>query len=266
MSDIYKLQYANNTLTYPGWNGYVCYEAPAGYPITYLSDEHVSVTGDDLYLPGNEGITLQSSYDPYYRISGYDITNGSIVDGKLVPTGPCTIKAVQKVNAFTASGTFNMPNSTITAWRQGVRSYGKLTYKTSNVPNSWSATRNNTWYTAANGSSPGPTTIYNNTTITAFVPTGTISAYNLHIYATVSAGRGVTDGRTITANSYVYVNNSYKTSAISYSNSRTPTWSKNYNVDYSNTGDFFLSAWQNYGNESKININPNLWSATGIAP
>ena len=26
MFDIYKLQYANNTLTYPGWNGYVGYE------------------------------------------------------------------------------------------------------------------------------------------------------------------------------------------------------------------------------------------------
>lgn len=106
MSDIYKLQYSGMTLTYPGWNGYVCYEKPDSYPITYLSDEHVHLTGDSIYIPGSEGITLQSSYDTYYRISGYDITNGSIIDGKLVPTGPCTIKAVQKVNAFTATGTW----------------------------------------------------------------------------------------------------------------------------------------------------------------
>lgn len=26
MADLYKLQYANNTLTFPGWNGYVGYE------------------------------------------------------------------------------------------------------------------------------------------------------------------------------------------------------------------------------------------------
>ena len=104
MSDIYKLQYAGRTLAYPGWNGYVCYEKPSGYPITYLSDEHVSITGDDLYIPGQSGITLDSGYDTYYRISGYDISDGSIVDGKLVPTGPCTIKAVEMINYFTATG------------------------------------------------------------------------------------------------------------------------------------------------------------------
>ena len=105
MSDIYKLQYANNTLTYPGWNGYVGYEKPAGYPITYLSDDHVSLTGDTtIFIPGSEGITLDSGYDAYYRISGYDITNGSIIDGKLVPTGPCTIKAVETPNYLTATG------------------------------------------------------------------------------------------------------------------------------------------------------------------
>lgn len=76
------------------------------FPITYLSDDHVHLTGDDMYIPGSEGIPLQSSYDNYYRISGYDITGGSIVDGKLVATGPCTIKAVQKVNAFTATGNY----------------------------------------------------------------------------------------------------------------------------------------------------------------
>ncbi|MGD7407449.1 hypothetical protein ACQCP7_25520, partial [Ralstonia pseudosolanacearum] len=88
MSDVYKLQYNGMTIAYPGWNGYVGYEQ-LGYPITYLSDEHVSLTGDvQIYIPGSEGITLDSGYDTYYRISGYDITGGSIVDGKLVPTGP----------------------------------------------------------------------------------------------------------------------------------------------------------------------------------
>ena len=105
MSDIYKLQYSGMTLAYPGWNGYVCYEKPTGYPITYLSDEHVSLTGEPLYIQGQSGITLDSGYDTYYRISGYDIENGSInEEGLLIPTGPCTIKAVEMVNYFTATG------------------------------------------------------------------------------------------------------------------------------------------------------------------
>jgi hypothetical protein len=79
-----------------------------GYPITYLSDDHVHLSGDTIYIPGSEGITLYSGYDTYYRISGYDITGGSIIDGKLVPTGPCTIKAVEKINYFTARGNFNL--------------------------------------------------------------------------------------------------------------------------------------------------------------
>ena len=103
MSDIYKLQYNGMTLAYPGWNGYVCYEKPDGYPVTYLSDDHVSVTGDDLYIPGSEGLQLQSSYDQYYRID-YEITNGEIVDGLLVPSGPCTVYAKDKINYFTATG------------------------------------------------------------------------------------------------------------------------------------------------------------------
>ena len=75
MADLYKIQYANNTLTYPGWNGFLQYENPmVGYPITYLADDHVHVTGATIYTPGDEGITLDSGYDTYYRISGYDIT------------------------------------------------------------------------------------------------------------------------------------------------------------------------------------------------
>lgn len=108
----------------------------AGYPITYLSDDHVHLTGDQIYIPGSEGITLDSGYDTYYRISGYDITGGSIVDGKLVPTGPCTIKAVEKINYFTATGRwFNMTtNST-----GGIPYYAVslCTYKTDNTPSNF---------------------------------------------------------------------------------------------------------------------------------
>ena len=108
MADTYKLQYNGMTLAYPGWNGFVGYEK-LGYPITYLSDDHVSVTGDTtLYVPGGTGITLQTAYDTYYRISGYDVTGGTVENGVLMPTGPCTVRAVEKLNTFTASGNFNL--------------------------------------------------------------------------------------------------------------------------------------------------------------
>lgn len=79
----------------------------AGYPITYLSDEHVQCTGDiDIYIPGGTGITLQTGYDTYYRISGYDVTGGTVENGVLIPTGPCTVRAVETPNYFTAMGNF----------------------------------------------------------------------------------------------------------------------------------------------------------------
>lgn len=152
MSDVYKLQYNGMTIAYPGWNGYVGYEQ-LGYPITYLSDEHVSLTGDvQIYIPGSEGITLDSGYDTYYRISGYDITGGSIVDGKLVPTGPCTIKAVEKANYFTATGNFEKGSNvtcdagtnygSTTIYSNVGQKYALHVGHTGDIPSSWYATSN----------------------------------------------------------------------------------------------------------------------------
>lgn len=104
MSDIYKLQYNGMTLAYPGWNGFLQYEKPAGYPITYIVETGGSLTGDQIYIPGSTGITLQTAYDTYYRFSGYEVTGGTIENNVLIPTGPCTAKAVFNLNYFTATG------------------------------------------------------------------------------------------------------------------------------------------------------------------
>lgn len=78
-----------------------------GFPVTYLADEHVQCTGDTtIYIPGGTGITLQTGYDTYYRISGYEVENGTIEDGVLIPSGPCTVRAVATPNYFTATGNF----------------------------------------------------------------------------------------------------------------------------------------------------------------
>lgn len=131
-----------------------------GYPITYLSDDHVSLTGDvSIFIPGSEGITLDSGYDTYYRISGYDITGGSIVDGKLLPTGPCTIKAVEKVNYFTATGGFES-GSNVTC------NGGSTTTTTTNVPAKYAILGNytgdisTTWYATSNRWHPNNASAY----------------------------------------------------------------------------------------------------------
>lgn len=123
-----------------------------GFPITYLNDEHVNVDGPSIYIPGGTGLQLQSSYDPYYRID-YEITNGEIVDGLLVPTGPCTVYAKDKINYFTATGNFEKgSNQSIAGPRQQkqiVWSYANVGEKyalhqahTGDIPASWYATSN----------------------------------------------------------------------------------------------------------------------------
>lgn len=88
MSDIYKLQYANNTLTYPGWNGYVCYEKPVitdldfgfsgldnnvlGYVKYTLPDLS---TGELTLGTGNEGQTLVTALPYGTDLSGYISAN-----------------------------------------------------------------------------------------------------------------------------------------------------------------------------------------------
>lgn len=78
-----------------------------GYPITYETTVGGSCTGDtDLYIPGGTGITLNTAYNTYYRFSGYEVTGGTINGNVLTPTGPCTARAIYKVNYFTATGNF----------------------------------------------------------------------------------------------------------------------------------------------------------------
>jgi len=120
-----------------------------GFPITYLADDHVQCTGDTtLYIPGGTGIALQTGYDTYYRISGYEVTNGTVENGVLYPTGPCIVKAVEKVNTFTATGGWET-GSNVTCTSNRPANYANVPSKyaihnahTGEVPASWYATSN----------------------------------------------------------------------------------------------------------------------------
>lgn len=230
-----------------------------GYPITYLSDEHVSLTGDQIYIPGSEGITLDSGYDTYYRISGYDITGGSIVDGKLVPTGPCTIKAVEKINTFSAAGKFSMntQGNFIIETKTTHHAYSYAYYTAGeNVPDSF---KNNTYNSTNNGT--------NYSRSDCWRPTGDISGYEF---------RG-------TANSTGFLEyTSYNVTKFSRlqvegNNFGAGNWSNSKNAPVTATGvtnntgyvrrDIYLANPSRREYVALIaSVSTNQWTASGIAP
>jgi hypothetical protein len=156
-----------------------------GFPVTYLADEHVHLTGDPIYIPGQSGITLDSGYDTYYRISGYEIDNGEIVDGVLIPSGPCTIKAVEKINYFTATGNFDKGSNVVA---NGNNAGDVAAYNTkwiyANVPEKYALYVNHTgdistsWYANSNRWNPSDASAYS-ITLNAIVKftAGTVGSY-----------------------------------------------------------------------------------------
>jgi len=235
-----------------------------GYPITYLSDDHVQCTGDvSIYIPGGTGITLQTGYDQYYRISGYDVTGGTVENGVLIPTGPCTVKAVQKVNYFTATGNFekgsNVAASTTNYNASTVNvpaKYAVHVGHTGDIPASWYSTSNR-W--KPNGVSSYSITLH---PIMQFTGTASYTAKN---------------GRAATALSLI---GSTTTQSQSFSTNGTTLGKSTYN--YNKT---FNSTTQNvnYGISAKLYAGhgyagypcsvtyvaaqtTGTWTATGIAP
>ena len=61
MADLYKLQYANNTLTYPGWNGYVGWKSD-------------NITLLDFYPVGTLYKSVNADFDPNVTFGGTWVT------------------------------------------------------------------------------------------------------------------------------------------------------------------------------------------------
>lgn len=113
------------------------------FPVTYQNDGHGTLTGDtNLGIPG-EPINLTTSYNTYYRFSGYQVTGGYIQDGKLYASAACTAKAIYKPNAFTATGTFNWSNWSMNATTTTKTYNAILKAFTGSKPSNWPATNGN---------------------------------------------------------------------------------------------------------------------------
>jgi hypothetical protein len=231
-----------------------------GFPVTYLADDHVSVEGPAIYIPGGTGLQLQSSYDPYYRIN-YEITNGEIVDGLLVPTGPCTVYAKDKINYFTATGNFEQGSnvSKSNGAANVPAKYALHKSHTGDIPTSWYATSNR-W-------KPNDVSAYSIT----LNPIMKFTANCTH--AGVRQGKAYVTG--------VSLIGSTQTQSQSYSktNDGSVTW--NYNKSFSTTTqnvDYGISAklnsvfdeyWGYTGRSTAAYIatgTTGTWTATGIAP
>ena len=108
MPDTYKLQYDGMTLTYPGWGGYVSFENQAFKTLTLLNSEGGTLTANTLTGYPGDTINLSTAYNTYWRFSGYQLTGDGTLANNTYTFGEedATICACYKVNAFTATGTF----------------------------------------------------------------------------------------------------------------------------------------------------------------
>jgi len=234
------------------------------YPITYESDDHTTITGDDSFIPGSTGITLQTGYDTYYRVSGYEVTGGTIEDGVLIPTGPCTAKIYSKPNTFTATGTWekgtNFTARTTAAGGSAMPTkYAVYGASTGDVPASWHSTSNR-W-------KPLDVSNYKiqlnmNTQWSAYVHEPRSVYASAHIFT--KAGDTVLD-TTVLNMQNIPSSNYYPSSSVN-----TVVTSDQYNVNYKLDANLWAgwnNYWENYGEMAYLATgNNSTWSATGYAP
>lgn len=237
-----------------------------GYPITYLSDDHVQCTGDTtIYIPGGTGITLQTGYDTYYRISGYEVENGTVENGVLIPTGPCTVKAVEKVNYFTATGGWekgsNVAASTTTYNASTVNvpaKYAVHVGHTGDIPTSWYATSNR-W-------KPNNVSAYSITLNPKMQFTGTASVTSNNNPNRATTAISLIGSTTTQSQSFGTAGKTIGKSTFTYNKTFTTTTQ---NVNYGISAKLQANHGYN-GNPCSVTYvaaqTTGTWTATGIAP
>ena len=153
MSDIYKLQYNGMTLAYPGWNGYVSYEAaPAFKTLTLCASNGGTLTADTITGFPGDTVQLSTAYNTYWRFSGYAKYGDGTLSNNTYTFGnddEQIVSAYFKPNAFTATGGFEK-GSNVTCTKKGSGStstnvgakYATHGAHTGEVPASWYSTSN----------------------------------------------------------------------------------------------------------------------------
>jgi hypothetical protein len=211
-----------------------------GFPITYQNDGHGTLTGDtNIGIPG-QPINLTTSYNTYYRLSGYQVTGGYVEDGKLYATAACTAKAVYKPNAFTATGNYNFGGVTANSWNRTWN--GIIRARTGSLPAGWGS--NGSTFVPSNASAYK---ITSNTTIHA--------KCNRQLWVTATLQAGSTNIKTVTATN----------GNVSYGGNVSPNI--NTSTTTQGTPKIYFKATGYYTNKvSATSMSPNGWTATGYAP
>ncbi len=239
------------------------------YTITLQNDGHGTVTANKLTATANQTVTLTPTYNTYYRFNNYAVTGGSVNGNTLTVTANCTAKANFKVNAFTASGTFEKgSNVSVSTKNTSVQSanipakYAVTSYHTTNTPTAWYNTSNR-W--KPNGASAYKITLHpimqvtsvcnitaNNTTPRSFTGCSLI-------------GSTATQSQTFSTTGYPA---SAATGSKTYSYNKTFT-STTQNVNYGISGKIQASRG-NASNATTVTYvaanTTGTWTATGYAP
>ena len=262
MPDIYKLQYANNTLTYPGWNGYLSYDAPAFKTLTLYNSEGGTLTANKLTGYPGDTINLSTAYDTYWRFSGYQLTGDGSLVGNDYTFGneDASICACYKPNAFTATGGFEK-GSDVTCTRS------KSGTADTNVPAKY----------AIHGAHTGeiPTSWYS--TSNRWNVNSTVSAYQITLNTKMTfQGHKVTERNEQYNITGVSLIGSTQTQSQVFNSTRaTGTYTYNYNKSFTSN-----TTGVNYGLSAKMHIKKlhgasakyiatgtnGGWTATGYAP
>ena len=177
MSDTYKLQYGDNTLTYPGWNGFVSYEdVPSFYTLTLQTDGHGTLSATTLTGFPGDTVSLSPTYNTYYRFNNYSVTGGTITDNMFTfGNEDATAQANFKVNYFTATGNFEKGSNQSVA---GTATQKKITWGYANVGEKYALHQAHTgdipstWYATSNRWNPNNVSSYSITLNTKMQFTG----------------------------------------------------------------------------------------------
>lgn len=229
-----------------------------GFPVVYQADNGVHLAGDPIAIPG-VGVNLTTSYDTYYRTNGYDITGGYIENGMLYATAACTARLKSKVNAFTATGSWEkgsdvtINGATTTQYSNVGAKYAVHGAHTGEIPAAWYSTSNR-WNV--------------NSTVSAYKitlnPKMTFQGYKAIDRYDGFSMTGVCLVGSTQSNSQTYSSPGSKgTYSYYYSKSFT---SNSTGVNYGVSAR--LGAYAKYGSWAKYIAagTSGTWTATGIAP
>lgn len=230
--------------------------------LTLETDGHGTLTANTLSGYAGDTVALSTSYNTYYRFSGYGCTGGSIASNTFTfGNQDATAKAFYKPNAFTATGNFEKGSN--------IDCYVNGTVNTTKIPAKY----------ALHGAHTGdiPAAWYNSSN--RWKVTTAPSAYKITLNTKMhlsGAKRAKSDGYWITACSLI---GSTKTQSQSWSDTGAG-WSGNYFYNKSFTSN---STGVNYGVSGCLkasgygsnwtarayyyaNGTSGTWTATGYAP